>query len=274
MKRIFLLLLSLLLLTSCESISSTKKMVTAKNNSNTTSSSSNTSSSNETSSTTSKKNETTKPSTSSNKQNGKLRFKRGDSEEDQTEADFEISEGEELWICLVVDDVVITDDVDWYYTSTDAADVSSFKGYCIIKGIREGELTVVAKSKEHEAEGTIIVKSQKNYLIDYIKKNGYKSSSGDEYYFIEVDAINGVIYTYYLTYYEKTNKFEAYCKKLTSGSNLTITSYATITWSWGYYDQAEFKCTETLKYQSEGIEESTTVEFDNTCITFNAAYSC
>ena len=269
MKKLFLLIISLLLLTSCNNLtqSTSSKTKTIESNTSTVSSSKET---NKSSVTTTKKSDNTSIKTDSLKQKGKLVFSNGSSASEVEENIIEMTIGEDILIGFYVDGVLIEEGITWYHSTTDCADVSKYGCYCFILGLKEGEVTIVGETEEYEASCIVRISSNNGELVDYFKKNGTKISTPNNpyYYFFEFIYEDGINYIYHFTYYENTKEFEIYCKKETSGSNLTITTEATITWTWGAYDQAEFKCTETLKYKAEDITASTTVKFNNECITF------
>ena len=83
-----------------------------------------------------------------------------------------------------------------------------------------------------------------------------------------MEVLNGVTYTYYFSYYKNEDLFEVYCNRKHTIDGASIETEGFITWSWGHYDQAKFEVTETIKPNNNNLEYSTTIEFDNSCITF------
>ena len=289
MKKIFLLLLSLLLLTSCESLTTKRKTVTFNNKSNKTNASVTSSTSNTTkpssSSNTTKSGSTTSSKSSSDngstttapqKRKAKLVFSSSSQgETPQEETEFIIYEGENLMIGLSIDGALISDEnaIEWLHSKTDSADISRYGAYLFILGLREGEITIIAETEDYEATGVVKILSKKNLLVDYFKTKGFADSTDDgdtEYYFCEMEVLNGVTYTYYFSYYKNEDKFEVYCNRKHTIDGASVETEGIISWSWGHYDQAEFVVTEKIK-PNNNLEYSTTIKFDNSCITFNAS---
>ena len=273
MKKLFLLIVSLLLLTSCNNLtqSTSSKTKTIESNTSTVSSSKET---NKSSVTTTKKSDNTSIKTDSLKQKGNLAFYNNNSGEGVVGNNvMEIIEGEDLLIGLYVNDNLVEDGVKWYHTDSDCVDAYLYGSYLFVLGLKGGEIEVVAETEEYEASCIIKIKSQVDILVNHFKAKAFEHDDVTDpyYYFQEYLYIENISCYYCFSYHVKTKTFKVNCIKTSDSGNLKNTTEATIAWTWGSYDQAEFKCSETLKYKAEEIEASTTVVFDNSCITFYAS---